>query len=353
MTTRIMKIFLPFLLVAILTVYPFVPRVQADQLKGDRALLVKVVADQSFARQNLWQQKARKILMGSSDMIAELLGVRIGIDDFEVWEHEPIDDITVLTTRMINEVERGRADILVGFCLETDHDKINGLRKDGLTIAYRGFMVQTVPRGPKNNKYLPIVIVHEMIHAFGGVHVYDSTLMSPIFENEIKVTLDPLNEAIVKITRNIDFAEGYSSLSHDDLEKLGDLYKQATLTGNREIPTYLELGAIYSELGNYEEAIRAFRQAVRQDQSLAYGWERIGDCYHKLGDIEKAIITFEDALGKIKDKGIFHKKLAILHFNSRNFEKSYNSAVNAERYGTEIDRRMWDEFERLGMSRRR
>ncbi|MEE9442534.1 MAG: tetratricopeptide repeat protein [candidate division Zixibacteria bacterium] len=351
--TRPMQKYLPFILIILFGFYLHAPEAYADRSAGDRALLVKVVADQSFAQQKLWQQKARKILTGSSDMISDLLGVRIGIVDFEVWEHEPINDITVLTTRMINEIDRGRADILVGFCLETDHDKIKGLRKDGLTIAYRGFMIQTVPGGANNNKYLPIVIVHEMIHAFGGVHVYDGTLMSPIFENEIKVALDPLNEAIIKITRDIDFKKGYLSLSKNDLEKLARLYKRATQTGNQEIPTYLELGTIYSELENFKEAIRAFRQAVRQDQSLAYGWERIGDCYRMQGDIEKAIITFEDALSKIKEKGIFYSKLAVLHFNSKNFEKSYNSAVNAESYGAEIDPRMWEEFERLGISQRR
>jgi tetratricopeptide (TPR) repeat protein len=344
---------LPFILIALFSFYLCAPEVFANRSGEDRALLVKIVADQSFAQQNLWKQKARKIIMGSSDMISELLGVRIGIDGFEVWEHEPIDDIAVLTTRMINEVELGRADILVGLCLETDRAKIQGLRKDGLTIAYRGFMIQTVPGGKKNNNYLPIVIVHEMIHAFGGVHVYDGTLMSPIFENEIKVVVDPLNEAIIKITRNIDFSKGYSSLSKDNLEKLSNLYKRSTQTGNQEIPTYLELGLIYSELGNYDEAIRAFRKAVRQDQSLAFGWERIGDCYRLQGDIERAIITFEDALGKIKEKGLFYSKLAVLYFNSRNYKKSYSNAVSAERHGAEIDPKMWDEFKRLGISQSR
>lgn len=349
---RLTKKYLPFLLLTLFSVYLCAPEAYAYRKEEDRALLVKVVADQSFAQQHLWKQKAQKILLGSSsDMISEMLGVRIGIHSYEVWEHEPIDDIAILTTRMINEVELGRADILIGLCLETDRDKIHGLRKDGLTVAYRGFMIQTFPGGKKNNSYLPMVIAHEMTHIFGGIHVYDGTLMSPIFENEIKVVLDPLNEAIIKITRNIDFSKGYSSLPKSDLEKLAELYKRATQTGNHEIPTYLELGLINSELGNYNEAIRAFRKAVRQDQSLAFAWERIGECYRMQGNIKKAIMTLEDALSKINEKGHFYGKLAVLYFNSGNYYKSYDNAVNAERHGAERDPIMWDEFKRLGISK--
>lgn len=304
---------------------------------GNRSLLIKIVADKAFAGQLSWENRARLLILDASDLVTEVLGIYIGIVDYEIWEHEATTDFGELTAKMINEVDRGRADILVGFVLLPDPGNVSEVRREGLSLAYRGFMVKTYQGGEKNNSYLPFIILHEMIHIYGGVHVSGNTLMTPVYQNQVVVELDPLNRGIVEITGGIDFKKGYSSLTGDQLARLSELYEQALKTDNQEIPTFLEMGAIYRERGLYEEAIDIFTQVVRRDQFSAYAWAELGDCYRLQGRADKAMETFEKAAQRTEDKGVFYLRLAILHFQAGEYRKSYDQAVLALHHGVRID----------------
>lgn len=316
----------------------------------DREVTVKVVGDNLFARQRNWQDVAKDYLDEASEGIADLIGVRLKIVEYELWRHDDTGNFTSLVTRMVTEIDHGDADIIIGFTLTPHSSRQSQTRKDGLTLAYRGFMVRTYQGAPDQNFYLPYMIIHEMLHVFGAVHVHDGSIMSPCFEKKVRMSLDPLNQEIISLTRNIDFKRGYRSLPREHQEKLARLYKRATQMGNHEVPTYMELGTVCRDLGHYQDAIDAFREVVRKDRSSAFAWDCIAECYRSLDQMDRAISTLETAVEKVAEKGIFYGKLAVWYFNSRQYEKSYDSAKNAEKYGVTVDPNLWKGLRQAGVA---
>lgn len=314
-----------------------------------RTVKVKVVVDTEFASLPQWQDRVRGYFEAASGGLLELINVKLDITEYSVWRHGRIMDFGAMTAAMINEVDKGRAEILIGLTLVQGSGKSKEIRKDGLTIARKGIMVKVYRGDEDQNKSLPNVIVHEMVHIFGGVHVYDGSIMAPVFDEKTELRLDALNEDIVGITRNIDFAQGYASLPRHELERLMRLYRRATHLGNTEMPTLLELGEICAELELYDDAINAYRQVVRQDQSAAYAWGEMGDCYRKAGEIEKAAETFERAVNHVDEKGIFYGKLAVLYFNYGQYRLSYDRAMSARRHGYEVDGELWRHLKDMGI----
>lgn len=314
-----------------------------------RTVKIQVVVDSEFASQPQWQKRAQGYLAAASDELYSLINVKLEVTEYSVWRHGRNLDFGAMTAAMVNEVDKGTAEILLGMTLVTGSGKKKEIRKDGLTIARRGIMVKCYRGDEDQNKTLPRVIAHEMVHIFGGVHVFDGSIMSPVFDETTEMKLDALNEDIVEITRKIDFEAGYASLSQNDLKRLARLYRRATHMGNTEMPTWLELGEIYSQLGQYGEAIFAFRQVVRQDQTAAYAWGEIGDCYRRAGEIRKAIETFERAIDRVDEKGVFYGKLALIYFNYGQYELSYDKALEARKHGFEVTSDLWHQLRKMGI----
>lgn len=314
-----------------------------------RTLKVRIVADQNYARQSSWEGKAQAILDSVGTDIADLMGIRLDVVDCTLWRHDEEDDFHALTRRMVDEVPRGEADFLFGFTLLPHPAGQTGPRNDGVTIPYQGIMIKKYQGTPWADFFLPLVIIHEMVHLFGGVHVNDGSLMSPVFGREINLSLDPLNRQIITLTHNIDFKKGYSSLDQSTLRKLARLYKSARLQGNRETLTCLELGSIYDGLEEYDSAIRAYRDALDIEPSLTYAWLRIGDLYHKSGRPDKSIATFEEAVTRADDRDLLYGKLAVLYYNTGQYRQSYRSAVLAEQHGATIDPMLWRELKKKGL----
>lgn len=316
-----------------------------------RTVWVKIVADQKYSRQTSWEKKAARELDEIAEPLAEVLGIRLEIIGYDWWYNRGGKDFNEVATRMINEVEPGNADVIIGFTIEPSSLHRSGdLRTDGMTVAYCGMMIKTYSGGVDANFYLPFVLIHEMVHLFGGVHINDGSLMSPRFEKKMNLALDPLNTRIVKITRDIDFKEGYQSLSETKLIGLSQLYEKAIDKGNLEIPTFLELASMYTLLEEHEKAIELYRRIVEREPADTHSWLMMGDCYHRMEKPRLTIEVFEEALGHAERKDLLYGKLAVLYFNEGLYQNSYNNAGLARDNGAYIDPALWKELKRQGIS---
>ena len=315
-----------------------------------RTVWVKIVADQKYSRQTSWEKKAAGELTEIAESLAEALGIRLEIVGYDWWFNRGGKDFNEVATRMINEVDPGNADVIIGFTIEPSSLHRSGdLRTDGMTVAFCGMMIKTYSGGVDKNYYLPIVLVHEMVHLFGGVHVNDGSLMSPRFEKKMNLTLDPLNTKIVRINRDIDFKEGYKSLSETKLTQLSQLYEKAIDNGNLEIPTFLELATMYTLLEKHEKAIELYRRIVEREPGDTHCWLMMGDCYHRMEKPRLTIEVFEEALDHAERKDLLYGKLAVLYFNEKLYRKSYENAGLARDNGAYIDPGLWKELKRRGI----
>lgn len=310
-----------------------------------RTVWVKVVADQSFAAQPDWEKRAREALDITADNLADVLGVKLEILSYDYWSHQDNIAMDSLTSIMISEVDPGQADILIGFTLLPGEMFLAQTSVEGVTIPYRGMIIKMYRDSPQHQMILPFIIVHEMTHVFGGVHVEGGGLMTPRFKRQVAMELDNINRGIIRLTREIDFSEGHQGLKEKDRRRLAELYELALERGNRETPVLLELGRLYYDLGENIRAAEMFKTVARQEPQLIYSWIMWGECHYRDGQPEITIQIFEEALGNASEKDILYGKLAGLYYNQGDYEKSYFYARKAREYGAEIDADLWRALE--------
>ena len=310
-----------------------------------RTVWVKVVADQTFAAQPDWEKQARDALNMTAEHLANVLGIKLEILSYDYWPHKENMAMDSMTSLMINEVDPGQADILIGFTLLPGDMFLARTSVEGVTIPYRGMIIKMYNDSPQHEMILPFIIVHEMTHVFGGVHVDGGGLMAPHFKNQVAMELDNINRGIVRLTREVDFSAGHDGLDEDDRRQLARLYEMAVSRGNNEISVLLELGRLYRGLNENTRAAEKFKAVTKIEPHLAYAWIMLGECFYREGQPLATIKVLEEALDNASEKDLIYGKLAGLYYNEGMYDKSYYYAKMARNYGAEIDSSLWQALE--------
>jgi tetratricopeptide (TPR) repeat protein len=325
---------IPALILILAAVYP----VSAKD-KPVRTIKVKLVADEAYARQSEWPRKAAAQLMDVADEAHRLLEVNFEIVEYETWKHKPENNLYRLTSRMISDVPLNDADVLIGFTFGRCPEGEIRTHTDGVTVPFRGMIVRVYPARCPGSLATPYVIIHEMVHLLGGLHVGDGSLMSPVFRDTVDLHLDRLNRQIVNQTRDIDFHRGYASLNSAALGHLARLYYQAIKAGNREAVAFSELGAVYLALGENAAAEKVLDAALTQDSAFTRVWINLARCRPSP---DQAIATLTAALDHADDPGAIYARLAQLYFDNGDKEAAHRHAALASKHGAPVDSTLWD-----------
>jgi tetratricopeptide (TPR) repeat protein len=70
------------------------------------------------------------------------------------------------------------------------------------------------------------------------------------------------------------------------------------------------LGAVYSDLDCFDEAIAAFQKSIELEPKFAYPWNGLGKVYILLKCDEEALKAFQKAVELDPDGGVMHSSLA-------------------------------------------
>jgi tetratricopeptide (TPR) repeat protein len=326
-------------LIAIILLLMACPAIGKD--KPRRVLKVKLVADQYYGKQAEWERRAASKLMDIAGEVTELLKIDMEITGFELWERGTEEDLYHIAAAMVDVVDPGDADAIIGFTYGPCPEGTGDIHTDGVTIPFRGMIIRHYsPRCPRN-WFIPYVMLHEMVHLFGGVHVFDNSLMSPVFADTINLRLDPLNRQIIRLTNDIDFKKGYSSLDASTLTKLTTLYEQALEMGNNDVTTFYELASLYLEMAEYDKALAISGCAVKKDSTFTEAWLQMGQSFSRRGTPRVAISILKSSLNHADRKGRIYEQLVRLYFDSHDLENAYHNAVLAEKHGIIIDSSLW------------
>jgi tetratricopeptide (TPR) repeat protein len=308
--------------------------------QGIRTVRAIIVGDQNFARQTNWERKAREVIEQADSNITAILGVRLEIAGYRLWRHSDETDLFRLAEMMIDSVSRDSADILIGFTYSARPPKTITVRNDGVTVPLAGTMLRLYQGTSDQNMFAPYVLLHELGHLLGGVHVNGRTIMSPIHDRLISTNLDSLNRQILRITRGIDFARGYATLPHPQLEALAGLYERAINGGNHESVTLKGLSDIYIALGDYDRAAGACRRMAAYDPRSGAVWDRLGEIYALDGHADTAITLLETAVGNVDRQGPVFRRLANLCFMVGDRDAFTRYADLAAKFGAPVDSTM-------------
>lgn len=315
--------------------------------KPRRTIKVKLVGDQYFSSYEAWQRKAARMLLDIAEEVTQNLQLDFQIVGYAEWRHEPESDLYRLTSQMISEVERDSADVLIGFTYSSCPDKNIRAHTDGVTIPYRGMMISTYPARCPRNSYVPYVMIHEMVHLMGGVHVRDRSLMTPVFTDTVSLTIDPLNKNILRYTHDIDFRRGYGSLPGSYLKKLAQYYQVAMMEQNNDPLTRLELGKMYLAMDDYTNAISALRSVADNDSTYTAAWINLSVCHDKLGRPDRAIEQLKSVITLADQPGLIHQRLMELYLASGDSVKAGQEAMRAQKQGIAIDSVLLDRFQKF------
>jgi len=313
---------------------------------------VKLVGDQHYRHQTSWKRKASRQLLDIAGEVRELIGIDLEIVGYEPWESREGDDLYQATARMLDEVDRGEADAVIGFTFRPCPEDKGRRYTDAVTIPYRGMLVSKYYARCQRNSFMPYVMIHEMVHLLGGVHVYDKSLMSPVFADTISLVLDRLNMQIVKITRDMDFQQGYASLSEENLERLAGLYQRAVVAGNHEPVVLNELGAMYMTQRYYDRAKTVLNHALRTDSAFTQVWLRLAECGVRTDSLSAAIELLERGLGYADLPGHIYSALARLYFDAGDKDLAHRCLAAARKYGLAVDSVLWEAVENSGDEKR-
>jgi tetratricopeptide (TPR) repeat protein/predicted Ser/Thr protein kinase len=153
--------------------------------------------------------------------------------------------------------------------------------------------------------------------AYGSLGVIYSNL------NQAKLGADYMKKAMDLRDRATErerfhIAGLYYSFATGELEKANETYALWKKVYPRDIYAYINMGANYMIIGQYEKAATETREGLRLDPSLAVGYNNLTQIYLALNRFDEAKTTTDEALGR-KLEGIpLHLNIYALAFFQSN-----------------------------------
>jgi tetratricopeptide (TPR) repeat protein len=115
-------------------------------------------------------------------------------------------------------------------------------------------------------------------------------------------------------------------------------YKQAIHARPDYAEASYKIGAVYAELGRYEEAIESYKQAIRSKPDYAEASYKLGAVYAELGRYEEAIESYKQAISGKPDYAEVQYSLGFSYAKLRLHEeaiKALQQAIHARPYYAE------------------
>lgn len=104
-----------------------------------------------------------------------------------------------------------------------------------------------------------------------------------------------------------------------------DLKSENSISNRKRAQVLYDKGQLFFEKGQFENAIREYRKALKVDENFAFAWDMLGYSYRKLGEYDEAIKYYRKSL-EIDPKG----KMPLINIAyASEFNKDYPGAIKA------------------------
>jgi tetratricopeptide (TPR) repeat protein len=140
---------------------------------------------------------------------------------------------------------------------------------------------------------------------------------------------------VIVIDENYDEIEEYllrNCKAIKELLMVSDEKHKNSVSDKKKALKHYEEGVIYSRAGEYENAIVAYRQAVKKDKKFAFAWDNLGLTYRRLGNYKQAIKAYKKSL-KLDPKG----RVPLMNLPiAQSYLKQYKEAIESYKKLTAI-----------------
>jgi len=141
-------------------------------------------------------------------------------------------------------------------------------------------------------------------------------------------------QALGLVSDNPDVHYGMATVCFllNDLPSSAYHFKEVTRLDPQRAGAYINLGAVYNRLEQYDDAIPFLRRGIQLDMNRAEGYYNLGLVYRRKGQLDMAIQAYREAVR-------VNPRMADAHFNIANIyleNGQYRSAMSHYRQALEI-----------------
>lgn len=280
------------------------PQIGAEEvgaLPPFREMTVKVAATPIFQFDPEWQRDVRDRLIFVSKAFESQFNIHFKIILHLPWEiQDETRETDLLMEELRSQVPMDPNQIIIGFHKMSqpfgedkmlDHDRV------GSAQYFRGLIVIRDPFVALNEMQKNIVLLHEVAHLFGAVHISEpEAVMHASLPMKPQLMLDETNQAIIRTTRDVDFNRGLESLSGYAVDMLIHIYEKK-IRENPHSDFYDQLGRFYQITKQPAKAVSIWEEALQYQYDNPNIHYQLGLHYFKSSRYERALTELGSAAG--------------------------------------------------------
>ncbi|MBI2956592.1 MAG: tetratricopeptide repeat protein [Acidobacteria bacterium] len=234
-------------------------------------LKVKAVADEAFREKGNWEKEIREHVEWADKEFRKFAGIGLQLVATDRWSTHESDSMSLLLHELRHAMEKGDADIVVGFTGHKPPEFFLNLGSESIYIRFPFIAGIAFPLGDRavvrrhdGKKETRHTFLHEIAHLFGGVHVKEESILQT-GSRQTNFVLDPFNQRVFEMTRSRDFNRALPDLTREEIEALVALYRQAPLRDERDFDTNIRVGYLFLVAGDPDAAVEEFEKAIAID----------------------------------------------------------------------------------------
>lgn len=147
-------------------------------------------------------------------------------------------------------------------------------------------------------------------------------------KKQININLDT-NKNSEQYKDSYNTIERYMMMNCASLKKAVNIAesKSEKLSENENAIEFYNKAIFSSEKEDWNEAIKNYENAVKEDPAFTYAWDNLGICYRRVGNYDKALAAYKKSL-EVDPKG----KMALQNIPVvYSYKKEYQKAIDAYR----------------------
>ncbi|MBN1689304.1 MAG: tetratricopeptide repeat protein [Candidatus Omnitrophica bacterium] len=297
-----------------------------------REISITAAISPTFKYDPDWQMDVRDRIVFANKIFEPNFGLHFTIRNYIAWDPE---DETRETSLLIEELKGIRAlkedEIVIGFHKMSQpfsKDKVIDYHTLGTAQSFRGYVVVRDPFQRLERIQKDIIMVHEMGHLFGAVHVGDeNAIMHATVPVMPEMVFDYDNKEIIGMARLVDFRQGEESLPDAVIEGMIRIYEKL-IRQNPHSDFYYQLGHFYQLQDQSAKAVSIWEEAVRYHYDNPYIQRELGFYYFQGARYEQAIQALGTAIAHYvlpsqkKQKATALNYLGAAYFEKGNYEQA-------------------------------
>lgn len=283
------KIFRIFLAVTLACVSIKTPAFSATTF---RKIRVEIAVSSGFRSQPDWKSEFEQRLAYVSRLFESEFQISLVPVKWKEWPVKRENDAPrILLEDLQSRYPLKDVDIVIG--LTSVKGKSPFAVRDPDTIGQAkilsGYLVLRYPMNRLYRIQEQTVLAHELGHLFGAVHTSDpSSMMFPVIDKQIPTRFDSENHDIIMGTRHIDFQRGVQALPKVAIQRLLGSYLKMAVQ-DQPFDFFYMIGVLYLILEQYDDTLKAWKKAAAILPDFPRIHYDIGMVYYQLGDQQNAI----------------------------------------------------------------